>query len=388
MGQTLFSDKAHISMVRHSEVHRRWKALAFLAVLVASGPCVYAQSGVVKFTEAFRIGDEAAGDSVLLDRVFTMAVDSREQLYLTDFGFKGIRMFSKDGVLIGEIGRVGRGPGEFAGPPSVYIGPGDSLYAWDRQTTRLSIFTPQGQSLITSVTVRHSEFDALRPLAFLGATNRGLLMEFSSFYPPGSGESGEMAHLVQLVYWSGTTATDTIAHLPSPDYVIFEMESASGVRFLPYAAHPHFEFSADQVLYYGMGDAIDITGMPLNGGKRHRISLPHRPVFLAPAERLASVAGVRLNDLRKKLLANIPAHKPAFSKLLLDDAGHLWIRLSRPESEQTTMWLVLDNTGVEVARANVPKGMRLLAVHGSRAYGELTDEDTKVPVAVAWEISF
>ena len=289
-------------MARRPETQLRCSALALLAVLLANGPSVYAQPGVVTFTEAFRIGDEAAGDSVFLSRVVSMAVDSREQLYLTDSGFNGIRLFSRDGVLIREIGREGRGPGEFVGYTSVYIGSGDSLYAWERDATRLSIFAPQGQSLVTSVTVRHSGSNAIRPTAFLGATDQGLLMEFASFYPPGSGDLDRMAQFVQFVNWNGTPATDTVALLPSPDYLIVEMESMSGVRYLPYAAQPHFEFGANQVLYYGMGDAIDITSMPIDDGNRHQISLPHTPVAVTKAEREARVSGIVYSDLRREVL--------------------------------------------------------------------------------------
>ena len=351
------------------------------------GPDDFASRELV-FSEAFRIGDETAGDSVLLGYVLALAVDSKGQLYLADNGFKGIRMFSSEGAFIGEIGRQGMGPGEFAVTPGVHIGPGDSLYAWDRGTTRLSIFSPQDQSLVTSINVGQSRQTKLRPLAFLGATNHGLLMEFSTAYVAGSNESFKMAHFAKYMRWNGTVAADNVAQLPSRKFVFIDTESIAGIRYLPpsLAARPHFALSADQVLYYGMGDAIDIAGVTLDGAKKHRITSPHMPVFVTRAERDAEVDGVRIDDLRKKLFTNIPANKPAFMDLLLDGSGHVWIRLSRPEGGQTTTWLVLDNSGAVVAQANLPKDTRLLAVRGGRAFGAMTIEETGVPIAVAWDI--
>ena len=344
------------------------------------GPDANSPSRELIFSEALRIGDETAGDSVLLGYVFTMAVDSKGQFYLTDSGFKGIRMFSSDGILIREIGREGEGPGEFAATPIVHIGPGDSLYALDRTTARITIFSPKDQSLVTTVSLRGP--GALRPDAFLGASEHGLLVEFISYYTPGSENFILMSTLVKYVHWNSTVAPDTIAQLPITDFVIFDIGGQVGIRYLPFAASAHFAFSADQVLYYGMGDAIDITGVALDGVKMHRITLPHVPVFVTRAEREAATAGVRHDDTRKKLFTNIPANKPAFDALFLDDAGHVWIRLSRQESGQTTTWLVLDNSGVVVAQANVPKGVRLLAVRGGRAFGA----ETAAATAVAWDI--
>ncbi len=352
------------------------------------GPDANSPSRELIFTEALRIGDERAGDSVLFGYVLALAIDSKGQIYLTDNGFNGIRMFSGEGAFIREIGRGGMGPGEFAVTPSVHIGPEDSLYAWDRVTTRLSIFSPHDQSLVASIAVGQSRQTKLTPLAFLGATNRGLLMEYSTAYVAGSNESLKMAHFAKHVRWNGTVATDNVAQLPARNFVFIETESTAGIRYLPshLAARPHFALSADQVLYYGMDDAIDITGVALDGAKRHRITLPHVPVFVTRAERAASVNSIRIDDVRKKVSAKIPANKPAFIDLLLDDAGHVWIRLSRQESGQTTTWLVLGNSGVVVAQANVPRGVRLLAVRGGRAFGAMTIEETGVPTAVAWDI--
>ena len=121
-----------------------------ICVLILAGASVVnAQPGVVEFTEAYRIGDEEAGDSIFFGNVVSMAVDSEGQLYLTDAGNKSIQMFSPDGVPIREIGREGGGPGEFEWTPSVHIGPGDTLYAWETNKYRLTTFSPEDQSLVS-----------------------------------------------------------------------------------------------------------------------------------------------------------------------------------------------------------------------------------------------
>jgi hypothetical protein len=356
---------------------------------LAGSSSVNAQSGIVEFTEAYRIGDEGAGDSIFFGRVVFMAVDSQGRLYLTDFpGNKSIQMFSPDGVPIREIGREGGGPGEFEFPPSVHIGPGDTLYAWETNKHRLTTFSPEDQSLVSSNTIGNPASRAPRPIRFLGAINQGYLMEFSGSYIPGSQVQYDMGHFAKIVTWNGNASDDRLAQLLSADFVIFEMNSLPGVRFLPYSARPHYVLSADQVLYHGMSDAIQLTGTTLEGEDLHKISLPHIPVPVSASERESRSAGIQLEQLRKDVLANIPEHKPAYARLMSDDAGHIWMLLSKPDNEQTSTWLVLNDAGETVATAQVPVGMRLMAVRGGRAYGTQVDEDSGAPIVIAWEITW
>ena len=361
-----------------------------ICVLILSGTStVNAQTGIVEFTEAYRIGNEGAGDSIFFRNVVSMAVDSQGRLYLTDFtGNKSIQMFSPDGVPIREIGREGGGSGEFEFTPTVHIGPGDTLYAWETNNFRLTTFSPEDQSLVSSNTIGNPGSRAPRPFRFLGAVNQGYLMEFSGSYIPGSQVQYDMGHFAKIVSWNGNVPDDRLAQLPSANFVIFETNSISGVRFLPYSASPNYVLSADQVLYHGMSDAIQLTGTTLEGEDVHKISLPHTPVSVSASERESRVDRIQLEQLRKDLLANIPEHKPAYVRLISDDAGHIWMLLSKPENEQTSTWLVMNAPGDTVATAQIPDRMRLMAVRGGRAYGIQADENSGAQIVIAWEISW
>ena len=360
-----------------------------ICVLILAGTStVNAQTGVVEFTEAYRIGDEGAGDSIFFGDFVFMAADSEGQLYLADTGNKSIQMFSPDGVPIREIGREGGGPGEFEFIPSVHIGPGDTLYAWEVNKFRLTTFSPEDQSVVSSNTIGNPASRAPRPLRFLGTTNQGYLMEFSNSPIPGLHEQDDVGHFAKIVTWDGNAPNDHLARLPNADFVIFEINSYPAVRFLPYSARPYFVLSADQVLYHGMSDAIHLTGTTLEGEEVHKISLPHTPVSVSASERESSVARVQLEQLRKDLLANIPEHKPAYRRLLTDDEGHLWIWLNKPENEQTSTWLVLNDAGEMVATAQIPDGTSLMTIRGGRAYGSQVDENSGALIVIAWEISW
>lgn len=357
-------------------------------MIYAGTSAVNAQPGVVEFTEAYRIGDEGAGDSIFFGNVVSMAVDSEGQLYLTDSGDKSIQMFSPDGVPIREIGREGSGPGEFEYTPSVHVGPGDTLYAWETNKFRLTTFSPEDQSLVSSNIIGYPASSASHPIRFLGATTNGYLIEFADSYIPGSQKQDDLGHFAKIVTWDGNVPDDHLAQLPSADFVVFKLNSWSGVRFLPYSARPQFVLSADQVLYHGMSDAIQLTGTTLEGEDVHKFSLPHTPVSVSASERESSAAGIQLEQLRKDLLANIPEHKPAYVRLLSDDAGHIWIWLNKPENQQTVTWLVLNDKGETVATAQSLDWMDLMTLRGGRAYGTQVDENSGAPIVIAWEITW
>ena len=340
---------------------------------------------ILSLTEVFRIGDEAAGDSVLLGSVRGMAVDSGERLFVTDSGFEGIRVYSFAGALIGTIGREGEGPGEFARTPSVRVGPGDSLYAWDSYAGQLSVFAPRDHSFVSRLAVGLSETDRLYPGDFLAATSRGFLFHFSSFFTPGSDKPSSDYDRVKLVDWNGTVTEESVASLPTNKGLAIATGNSVSAYGLPYSTGPHFAVGSDERLYYGSDDAIRISRMALRGTDQGEFTVPTEPVRVTGAEREQTITEAP-DDFRELLRERLPAVKPAFSRLLPDDTGRLWIELTPGEGEETRTWLVVDDAGTEIARASVPEVVRLRVIRGNRAYGVMIDEATGAPIVAAWDI--
>lgn len=379
-------------MTRVAKSGRVAAATLLLAIVLVAGACRQdtdehgnAPSTVLALTEVYRIGDEAAGDSVLLGRVLGMAVDSREQLFVTDSGFEGIRVYSFEGELIGTIGRQGQGPGEFARTPAVRVGPGDSLYAWDSYAGQVSVFAPRDHSFVARMAVGLSASDRLYPNELLAATSRGFLFHYSPFFSAGSDELSNMFVRVKLLGWNGTVMEESVAELPRREGLAIATGNSVRAFGLPFATGPHFAIGSDQVLYYGSDDAIRISSVALRGTDQGEFTVPTEPVPVTGAEREQTVAEAP-DDFRELLRERIPEAKPAFSRLLPDDAGRLWIELTPGEGEETRTWLVVDDAGTETARASVPESVRLRIVQGSRAYGIMTDEATGAPIVAAWDI--
>lgn len=376
-----------------------WRALTPLAVLLALSACrpasdqpssqTDADSETVSFklTEAFRIGDESAGDSLLFGWVNDLAVDSKGQLYVTHDRLKRIRKFSQDGVLVGDIGREGEGPGEFIEMPNVHIGPMDSVYAWDSWVNRLTIFSPQEHAYVTSFTPSDSEDETFSPSSnFLGASSQGLLLQYSSGYNPESENTETRPLRIKLLGWNGAVLSDSVIQL-STDVLVRITETSIRFASLPYARSARFAFSNDQVLYFGTNDAIHVAAVPFGGGQESRfeISVPHTPIAVTQSERQEAITSYG-EDFEEMIRARLPDFKPAFGTLIPDDEGRLWFELSQPESDQTRTWHIVERDGRVVGMATVPQRVRLRVVRNNRAYGIMTGEESGALMVVAWDV--
>lgn len=54
-----------------------------------------------------------------------------------------VELYAADGVFVRRVGRWGSGPGEFQLPGPLMADGGDSVYVFDRQLRRISVFTPR-----------------------------------------------------------------------------------------------------------------------------------------------------------------------------------------------------------------------------------------------------
>src|SRR5690606_15809533 len=113
-------------------------------------------------------------DTLSLDRISDIAMDSRRNLYLLQARVPRVLQFDSTGVFLRSIGRGGEGPGEFRFPDAIEIDSLDNLWVWDVGTRRVSIFDVTGQ-------LASSHSPPLHPKRFgchcVGFTPDGTLVE-------------------------------------------------------------------------------------------------------------------------------------------------------------------------------------------------------------------
>jgi len=75
-------------------------------------------------------------------RIMDVALDSRGRIIVADDLSHDVSVFDSTGAFVQRLGRQGEGPGEFSAPWGVAVDPLDSLYVWDSQQARITVFSP------------------------------------------------------------------------------------------------------------------------------------------------------------------------------------------------------------------------------------------------------
>ncbi|MBM3225096.1 MAG: 6-bladed beta-propeller [Candidatus Tectomicrobia bacterium] len=78
-----------------------------------------------------------------------LALDSQENVYVTDEWLNRVSVFDKDGTFLRHWGKAGSGTGEFNGPSGLAIDAEDMLFITDSRNHRIQRYTPDGTCLTT-----------------------------------------------------------------------------------------------------------------------------------------------------------------------------------------------------------------------------------------------
>ena len=89
-------------------------------------------------------GSAGAGDGEL-DKPSGIAIDHNDDLYIVDGGNHRVQKFSKDGRFLSKWGRLGSALGEFNSPWGITIDQQGDIYVADHKNHRVQKFTPDGQ---------------------------------------------------------------------------------------------------------------------------------------------------------------------------------------------------------------------------------------------------
>ena len=350
--------------------------------------CEPSEVGQVDIAEVLRLGDEAAGDTVLFSRITHLAVNSRGEIIVEEARRPSIRVFNSEGVYVSDIGGVGQGPGEYRYTWGVVVGPADSVYVWEVYTDRVMVYDPQDFSFVRHVTVEDDGIEGAVGIIGIGEAGWIMPIQARPFQP---GDDGKMAvhedtdFEIRKVDLDGNYGQEIIATVRDNEmiYHVFEESGGFTIHGVPYARNAAWAMGPNDMLYYGWGDAIQISVANVDGSIQTRIHHEHDPVFITDAETEAA-AQEMVNEQHEKLLAARGPHKtkPAFETFVVDEAGNIWVKLSSIENATTADWLILDIESDVVGIAALPINVTLKMIRNGRAYGTEQQNGEDIMVVV------
>lgn len=285
-----------------------------------------------------------------------------------------LRFFDRQGRFQRSVGGKGGGPGEFRLLVGVWRFRGDSLAAFDWQGGRISVFDSSG-----------NYGRSFTPSPPAGMTHRGLvgflrdsapLLWFGDASPLIGGRTGVYADSqLMLRYSPDGTVADTVGRFLGRQWYVWSDGTRAASFPLPFGwsvkAAVH-----DGTIYVGTGETYEVSRFNEEGTLLGvaRIEIENRPVSRSDRRR-DRAHRVTLAPYSRDLLDAIPypSEMPAFTALLVDRLGNVWIRRGLAWGSPGR-WMILSPEGRPVARLETPPHGAIFDVADGYLVGVWRDE--------------
>ena len=321
----------------------------------------------LELSEIFRVGDdESAG--LLFGYVAALDVNASGQVFTADGMANSVYILSGSGELDGVIGTTGVGPGEFEDISGLYVGPGDSIYVFDSDIYRLSVFAPGTYRFAYSFSIEEAGLS--EPTELLGVVNSGFLIVYKFPVYPGEATNDRYAS-VNLVSRQGAVMGKPVVSLPDWDFFV----SRRYALLVPFGHRYQYRLGADGLVYSGLNDAIDIRMTTVEGHTQGSIRYDHQAVPVT-REDIRTYTDKLSPDAKRFLLTHVlPATMPAYRTFVVDDRGRIWVQhIGEGGGAPSGAWSLFNKKGKLVANAVLAASVRLYAIKNGIAYGTGSSE--------------
>jgi hypothetical protein len=319
-----------------------------------------------------------------------------------------LRVYSADGAFLRNLGRRGRGPGEFILPARIgWLG--DTLWVSDFAQSDVSFFDSHG-TFVRRVAIRYAPTDSL----YLPSPAQSMLEDGSALVISASQSSdlaaGRVTRQLLLRVSRANRVIDTISIL-DVRHASLELtgEGQSGVE---YGQQPFSDATLWSVSPHGrrvvtverdvaargasQPTTFVVTVWAPTGEPVLRRAYPYRPRRPAPSlvSHVIDSIAERATTGRLPLFSTlerarrgvtravvVPPYLPPVNDLLVADDGHVFLR----REGAAPAWTVLGPHGDVIASLRAPAGIGLLEMDVDRAIGVRLDEN-EVPSVVLLRI--
>lgn len=295
-------------------------------------------------------------------------VTTEGRMVVLDTEANHLKVLRSDGTLIDTLGRGGQGPGEFRGPQMVEVARGDSVYVFDNQLERITVFTPPPSSQVARSVVIPGDKGYPTKVRVL---EEGFAGQFSPGYSRKEGlrrPSPASWHLIRETGAAGDSLfrerrLKVATSFGGPGVVI---------AYLPFGRFTRVAAGSDSRLYHSWPDSLQIKATSLDGTTEVIASVPTAPVPVTEAERDSALKGIS-TKIRGEIEAAFPETKPALTDLVVADDGRLWVQrpAQKPDPERSTWW-ILDADDKTIHEIRLPREVRIEVVRNGMAYGVTT----------------
>lgn len=298
-----------------------------------------------------------------------------------------LHVYNPDGTYRTQIGRIGRGPGEYEFiSPNFQIDTG-RIFLHDETTERLSIFTTDDYTFeITTIlqdwNVR--DLEAVRDMELSGfhARSDGNLLAIFKAQPTGSGRTANSKFM--LVDTEGNALNpEPLIELPSGYYITNENRGNSMFPMrmqVSFMGHSLYVVSDDDAIYTAQTEDFLIKKYDAKGTYQFAFYYP----VMGPPFNIDSVrgdAGFSQRTIRnalEKADAEIPETAPVLRNMRIDDENRIWVTVAVEDREKSELWM-LGESGELLAKIVPPDDEPICDIQNGYLYTKFIDSQGDDP---------
>ena len=305
-------------------------------------------------------------------RVSGIILDNEENIYALDAGNCRVQKFDKNGKYLQTIGRKGQGPGEFTNPSTFYIDKEASLYVSDQM--KIEIFDAAGEYK-KGIPLENRIYEFL-------ITPDGQIITHTIL----SADEGNKKAIVNINL-EGKINT-TMAEFTDVEAVRSNTQEGSTMTFKAYHQYNYWPYlypAGIDGFVYAYPSEYKIFHMNSKGELSLVIERDVAPSLISREEKDFIINGIKKQTERRGIqitddvleaACQFPSHRPFFTRILLDDAGRIYVRRAGSVLDRNveTQLDIFSKNGLYLYRTSLPFAPNL--IHNGNIYDVFTSQET------------
>ncbi len=329
-------------------------------------------------------------NGVVIGGIAGVAVDNLDRVYIADSKQLNISVFNPDGRLLVQLGREGKGPGEFIGINKIEISD-NKLFAEGRLFRKV-VFSLDSLKALKTVQFGQNEKDLKIARITSGADihvlNNGtfLVGYIKSTYPD---EVEDWANYPMMGFYylldkQGRINSKQLFKIK--DRIVTNIPRSGRFQILimtPFFSKSSIAISNENYIYTNWSSNFLIKVYGPDGSYRHAFYYFYDKVPLTKES--ATTAGIEEGWVKPMDDMNLPATWPAVHDIIADGQNRLWVA-TIVKDMQVYQWWVLDKTGKLLARFQWPREKKIKRIRNGNVYTVETDKETGIQQVVKYSM--
>lgn len=312
-----------------------------------------------------------------------IAVDKLDRVFILNREKLAIDVYDSEGNFITQLGRKGRGPGEFHQINWMQI-LNNHLYVFDKRLKQVQVFSLESLVYVNTIQTLPKNIGQFLQTPFMihhpikVINDSTFLYRFEDMSKLRDGRKlieGKEAVMDISFYLFNTNMhlqPDTVLYQKGRKFANIMVNGSSATVFYEFTRKALFALSDNNRIYAARTQDFLIKVYNLKGKYLKAFYYPYTRASLSDSQ-IDSVINSSKNSIMQQAMhkykdkTNLPNTWPALNSMRFDDQNRLWIS-TIIESQKMYQWWVLDKQGRLLARFRWPRAKPIVAIRNGFIY--------------------